>query len=160
MASEAVTPIVNSMTASPTTGCRRHQAELESAIDHMAALLDGSDPGDIAADLRAAVAILSVKLAQHLARQDDALYPRLCYHPDEEVRHTARSSQDDLSTLRRDVERFAAAWSSAPLIAVRYPAFSAQARAVLGRLSSRLRHEGEALYPMADRLGSDRFGAN
>lgn len=132
---------------------RRQHAELSAIIQNIDSLLDQAEPQTAAARVRADVETLARKLHTHLAQEDEGLYPRLLYHADTQVRDTARHLRGEMGAVRRDFDRFVAAWASVPLITVRFPAFAAEAKTVTNRLARHLHDEDEALHPLVERIG-------
>jgi len=132
---------------------RQQHAELSAIIQHIDALLAMPEARTAAARVRADVEALARKLNDHLTQQDEGLYPRLLYHTDTQVRDTARHMRGEMGAVRKDFDRFVAAWGSVPLMTVRFPTFAADARSVTGRLSAHLDREGETLPPLVEKAG-------
>lgn len=141
------------MTSRLATHYRQQHAELSAIIQHLDTLLAAPEARTAAARVRADVEALARKLNAHLNQQDEGLYPRLLYHDDTQVRDTARHMCREMGAVRKDFDRFVAAWASVPLMTVRFPTFAADARSVTGRLSAHLDAAEKALPPLVEKVG-------
>lgn len=141
------------MTSRLAAHYRQQHAELSAIIQHIDTLLSAPEARTAAARVRADVEALAHKLNDHLTRQEEGVYTRLLYHTDTQVRDTARHMRREMGAVRKDFDRFVAAWASVPLMTVRFPTFAAEARTVTGRLSAHLNREEETLPPLAEKAG-------
>lgn len=96
----------------------------------------------------AALAALADDLADHLAREDADIYPRLMTSADEATASAARDAVAKFETLAADWTIYVARWSR-DAIDADAQGFAADSANILARLAARVKVENDLLYPMA-----------
>jgi iron-sulfur cluster repair protein YtfE (RIC family) len=96
---------------------------------------------------------LAVSLANHLAKEDGAIYPQLVNHGDYQVAQIARRFIDEFADIATVWGNYLDHWT-ADRIAGDLAAFQDVTTAVITRLRDRIAMENAQLYPLALRLGA------
>jgi len=138
------------MNANAIHAYRRQHGELQAAIGILSDLLRGPDAASRTFDIRVLLNDLSSKVSEHLTLESRDLYPRLLTHEDERIRRAAAELLDEAGGLDAVCAHYFSAWSNVTAIAMRFPTFRAETRAVLGRLQERMRREDEVLAPVLE----------
>ncbi len=122
-----------------------HEMLMRAAGDVDRALLKGAGQN---AGAMAALERLSVLLDDHLAREDEELYPQLMLCGDTKTAQMAEDFAAEFSELRLDWRRYLERWRPGA-DAGNWAAFCRATRAILARLAERIRQENDLLYPAA-----------
>lgn len=106
------------------------------------------EAGEDAATKHAALIALAGDLADHLAREDDEIYPQLMMSADEGTASAAREAVRKFETLAAEWAAYVARW---PRNAIDADAqgFAGDSAEILERLAARVKVENDLLYPMA-----------
>jgi hemerythrin superfamily protein len=137
---------------SATAGFRRQHEELETAAFELLTHLVPDAPPLDSSEMRRKLARFTGKLKLHAAMEEEALYPRLLAHKDEELRQKARALLDEVGSLYGEYFAFSARWLKPGAIEEETSAFGEDLFRVLKLLGKRLRRENRELYPLVDAL--------
>ena len=96
----------------------------------------------------AALCALATDLADHLAREDADIYPRLMMSADEGAASAARDAVRRFETLAADWAVYVARWPR-DAIHADPQGFAEDSAAILARLDARVKVENDLLYPLA-----------
>ena len=106
------------------------------------------EAGEDADAKHAALIALADDLADHLAREDADIYPRLMMGTDEGAASAAREAVRKFETLAADWTVYVARWSR-DAIDADAQGFAEDSAEILARLAARVKVENDLLYPMA-----------
>jgi hypothetical protein len=106
------------------------------------------EAGEDADTKHAALIALADDLADHLAREDADIYPRLMMSADEGAASAAREAVRKFETLAADWTVYVARWSR-DAIDADAQGFAEDSADILARLAARVKVENDLLYPMA-----------
>jgi hypothetical protein len=138
--------------AQPTERFRRQHAELSAlALELVTQAHDSVAVTQNAPALRRALATFAGKLKIHAAMEDEALYPTLLRHDNEELRETARKLHESFGGVYRGFSEYLARWEP-ETIAAKPDAFRRETRAAMTALGERMKLETEVLYDKVDEV--------
>lgn len=122
-----------------------HEMLMRAASDVDRALLKGAGES---AGAMAALERLSILLDDHLAREDEELYPKLMLCADTKTAQMAEDFAAEFSELRLAWKQYLERWLPGP-DAAHWIAFCGATRAILAKLTKRIQQENDLLYPAA-----------
>jgi Hemerythrin HHE cation binding domain len=137
----------------PTGRFRRQHDDLTRLGFQLASMLSPEVVQRRSVVVRRLVARFAGKVLIHAAMENEALYPRLLAHEDEQVRACARSLFDDARELYDAVRAFSARWPSPSSLGEAPEVFAAEAMALLCALGMRIGRENDELYALVERAG-------
>lgn len=98
-----------------------------------------------------AIATMSSAIVQHLASEDETLYPVLIGSGDSSVAAMGRKFQSEMGNIAGVYMEFAGAWSDGTKVAADPERFREQANGISKALRERIQREHAELYPAAER---------
>lgn len=131
---------------------RAQHADIEQRANAiLAQITRGTWTADIAA-FSAEFSQFTAKLRIHLALEDNALYPRLADHNNQDLQTLARQYQREMSGLRDRYEGFVTEWLHSDRLSRSPAEFASETKLLFAALHERLKREDTQLYPLADSL--------
>jgi hypothetical protein len=140
----------------PSDRFRRQHEELEELAQEILLELDKPTFPSNAREVRRMMARFKGKLIVHGTMENEALYPRLLAHEDEQVRVRSQALFDDLGGVYDAFTAHHAKWTSVEAIERDAPGYVRQTRDMFATLRRRLTRENSELYPLADRDADHR----
>ena len=136
----------------PTERFRRQHAELSAlALELVTQAHDTVAVTENATGIRRGLATFAGKLKIHAAMEDEALYPTLLQHANEDLRETARKLHESFGGVYRGFSEYLARWE-ADAIASKPDLFRRETRAAMTALGERMKLETEVLYDKVDEV--------
>lgn len=135
----------------PSDRFRRQHEELETLAAEILAQLDKTTFPSNAREVRRMMARFKGKLIVHGSMENEALYPRLLAHDDEQVRALTQALFEDLGGVYDAFTEHHAKWTSVEAIEQDPSGYANQTRDMFAVLRRRLARENAELYPLADR---------
>lgn len=121
----------------------RRIIRLASALGGLAGTLKTQDDASRARELMTA---LNAALIEHLAIEDDELYPELMKADDASVRQLAEHYVDDMGAISGAWAHYFGEWSQARILSDR-SRFAVATKWLIGALAHRVEREDDTLYP-------------
>lgn len=137
-----------------TENLRRQHDALQSLSDELLSEAMQIETIEHARDCVKRLGKMAGVLSQHLAAEDNSLYPQMMASPDREVADLARAFAEEMGGLALTFQEFVGKWSSPSTILGSPSDFRAEAAIVLFALEKRIKRENDDLYPLAYRLGA------
>lgn len=138
---------------SRTASYRGQHQKILDIVARLESCLAGDGSIRDAALVRRELSTLVGTLTVHLAVEDEAVYPRLIGHSDQDVRDLAKRFVDEMGDLRAQLSAYTQRWPTAGAIQMDPSAFTDETRALLEALRARIVAEDDQLYPLVDRTG-------
>lgn len=132
---------------------RRQHQEILQLMAQITSMLDTSQPGEKARDIRTQLSVLAGKLNVHLAMEDNALYPSLLEQKDGNVGLVARKYAEEMGHIKETFAGYLKKWPTPMAIQNDPGRFSGETREIFAALARRIQREDDELYPLVDRLG-------
>lgn len=101
-----------------------------------------------AEDVRHLLLGLSGKLSVHLAMEDDALYPKLLTHPDQDVKNLTKSFKEEMGDLAESFKVYKQTWTKSQAIESNAQQFIDESKQVFMHLYKRISRENKELFPL------------
>lgn len=133
-----------------TDNLRIQHKELLEIITEMSSCLSPDQLAKDAAYVHGMLLNMSATLKFHLTREDQALYPALCRHPDKKISVLAKKYLDEMGGINDAFEQYAARWPHAMAIQENPEGFIKESREIFAALSRRIDREDNGLYPLLD----------
>jgi iron-sulfur cluster repair protein YtfE (RIC family) len=122
--------------------------ELAKKIDE---LLVPEQLANDATEVRRCLSDLVGKLRMHLAAEDNALYPSLLKHENEEVKAIAQQFIDEMGNIGAVLASYLEKWSSHLPIQDNPMDFIKETRGIFSALADRIEKEDNKLFPLLDK---------
>ena len=103
-----------------------------------------------ASDARAMLSMLAGKLTIHLAMEDNALYPRLAAHNNQDVRKLAEKFDREMGGILGAFKQYLGRWPTALAIQADGAGFVDETRQIFAALRTRIAKENAELFPGLD----------
>ncbi len=132
---------------------RRQHAELAALAAELRGRLSLEEIERDPRGVRTALARFGGKLRVHARMENEALYPDLLAHADEEVRREATTLLADVRPLYETFDRLEQRWPASEHVSAEPRAFILDVLACFEQLARRMTLENRRLYPLADACG-------